>query len=502
MEALVGLLLLVGGGFVLAVQHRRRRAPAPGPLSLPAGVLGPPSLRGPGLIGPGPHAVGPNTAGSHATGPHASSTIPPTTADEPVWVSPSPEARDLAPAGAGPHHLLAFADPGANHAGHGYQHRGDYGVISMLTTGWSPTKDAILELAVVRTDHAGIIRDEFDTVLDPGSVDHGLAQWHGLDREFTGNAPQFAQVAEALRARLAGAVVVSYLPDLDEQFLASAFLTCRVLPAPMPALDACLLAQRTFAIPNVRLRSLAAHLPGTHPPLDSALGRARLMATALAPMLARHGSQLAFPIAPPPPVAHIPPSPALPRPTRSTPEPGHPWLQQLMVALPMSAREAHDGRTAAYLDAVTTALGRGSIVTADIRLLTSQFAKSGVATSEIHSVIQRLLESIRRAAFALPRLSDAHVRHLRATATSLGVPTYFDDLVTPPQPEAPVPGSGSFARPVRKPPPAPPPSRLPRCGRCLSVGHYAAACPRPAALTNPIITPVGPIARIGGVQPL
>lgn len=488
MDALVGLLLLVGGGFVLAAQYRRRRAAI---VVLPPQILPHPEV----LAGLGP------AAGLRA-GTGAGTGAAPTEAPaEPVWMSAQPAARELAPAGAGPHHLLAFADQ-ASAAGPRYQHRGDFGVLSMLTTGWSPTKDAILELAVVRTDPKGSIRDEFDTVLDPGPIDRGLAEWHGVDSELTDNAPRFAQIAEALRARLAGTVVVSYLPDLDEQFLAAAFLACRVLPAPMPALDAFLLAQRTFAIPNVRLRSLAAHLPGAHPPLDSALGRARLIATALPQLLTRQGSQLAFPFAPPPPVSQIPSSPALPRPANSAPKPGQPWLQQLMAALPMSAREAHDGRTAAYLDAVTTALGRGSIVTPDIRLLTSQFAKSGVATSEIHSVIQRLLESIRRAAFAQPRLTEAHVRHLRATATSLGVPTYFDDLVTPPQPEAPVPGSGSFARPVRKPPPPPPPSRLPRCGRCLSVGHYAAACPRPAALANPIITPVGPIGRIGGVQPL
>lgn len=99
----------------------------------------------------------------------------------------------------------------------------DYCVVDLETTGFSPRRDAIVEIACVRVRPDGTVVDEFQTVIDPGRPIRGTAI-HGLtDREVTG-APALADVSGHLARCLHGAVLTSYNLYFDYPFLESAWL--------------------------------------------------------------------------------------------------------------------------------------------------------------------------------------------------------------------------------------------------------------------------------------
>lgn len=453
MDALVGLALMAAAALVLGAQAWTRRR-HPRPVTHPqvaARVTG-------RTAGAGPSATRP-TAGQ---------------------------------VGRGASRLFGFGSRSTEAAG-GYAHDGPYLVVGLTATGLNPARDAVVELALLSTDPAGQILDQYHTLVNPVDRPLGEQRLHGLPEPALRSAPTFADLTALVLDRFDGAVVVSHFGELVEQFLTTELLRTGVLIQAVPALSTFRLGQQTFPVPNLHLATLAGHLGVTGQRPDTALGQARVVAAALPPILARHGAALRYPVAPPlrhhpadrpAPTARVRPRPA-PSATRVA------WLADLMARLPMSALEANDARMAAYLDMVTRMLTDGRVVTDEVRLVAGQLAAGGNSAGQIAAVGHRLLESIRRTVFDGPALTQTQLRHLRAAATSLGAPSYFDDLVPPPAPPAPEPGSGSFARPVRKPLPPPPAPHLPRCGRCLALGHYTSDCPRRDSGTA--VAAIGPI---------
>lgn len=408
--------------------------------------------------------------------------------------APSPPAP-----GAGPRRLLVpgrLLRPGEAAADGEAVHRGPYAVVSLATSGFTPMRDRVVEIAVVRLDANGRLVDEWATLLDPAPGDVGPLLLHGLVVPDVAGAPRFGDVGRSLLARLEGHVVAAHRADLTQAFLAAEFRAASLLPPTFPALDTFRLAQASIPTPNHRLPTLAAHL-NLAPPTGAAADDARLVTGVAAAVLGRHREAIVYPVPAPPALSGPapPPGPARSRSHRPPAAATDPWLAELLAGLRMGAREAHDPRVALYVETVVGLLARGRIVADEVRELGGVLARSGYSAADIQGVLEHLLESIREAAFERPRLGAARLRHLRAAAASLGSPGYFDDLVPPPAPPAPPPGSGSFARPVRKPPPPPrPPARLPRCGHCLTIGHYTSMCPR-RRRPGPV-SPVDPVAPI------
>ena len=357
---------------------------------------------------------------------------------------------------------------------------GPYAVVAIRTNGFAPMRDRIIEIAVVQTDAQGRAQGRpFVTVLEPPGGQAGPTFLHGLEAVDLRFAPSFADLARAFLAQIEGRIVVTHQARFVEQFLAAEFLAAGLLVPTSPALDLSSLARLTFATPNYRLRTLAAHLELRAARGGAAVDEAQLVAAILPTLLARLGRDLTYPV-PLTPVHDIPRGPArpAPRPRPVVPDTLEPWLDGLMTRLAAGATETNDPRVAAYLEALTDVVSRGRTASDESAELAAMLARSGYPAGQIRTILERFLESLRQAAFEESRISSAHLRHLRAVAVSVGIPTYFDDLIPPPAPVAPPPGSGTFSRPVRKPPPVKPPPRLPRCGHCLSVGHWTANCPR------------------------
>ncbi len=376
----------------------------------------------------------------------------------------------------------------------GHRHQGPYVMLAIATTGLSPTHDRIVEIATVRLAPDGRATEHWSTVLDPGDRPIGLTPVHGLTAADLSGAPSFTDVAPHLIAMLGGAVVVAHNADYVEGFLHHEFLRAGLLPPSLPALCAKRLGQLTVPTPNHRLGTIAAHLGLRHSPDGSAPVEAATLAGLAPHLLVRHSGSLVYPVPPLPEVGGTGPPPRRPRTTRPPAAAADPWLDALMRNMSISALEVHDARAAAYVEMLTTLLSRGHVVTAEARELTGLAAQAGFSASALRGILERFCELLRQVAFeTTPSLGPRHLRHLRAVATSVGLPGYFDDLIPPKAPPAPEPGSGTFSRPVRKPLPLPPPPRAPRCGHCLAIGHYTSQCPRRGRRAIGRVNPIDPI---------
>ena len=451
------------GGAPDAGETRAARG-APGEAGRAGSRPGAAGSGGAGGAGPGGAATGrsagsggPESGGPQTAGPEAGR----------VGSAPVPSGRTA---------LFAYGGPTPG----GLRLPGPYAVVAIRTNGFTPMRDHIVELAVVGVDARGRVEGEpFVTLLEPPGGRSGATFLHGLESAGLRFAPGFADAARLFLARIEGRIVVTHQARLVEQFLAAEFLAAGMLVPTSPALDISSLTRLTFATPNYRLRTLAAHLELRAPRGGAALDEARLVAAILPRLLARLGRDLTYPV-PLTTVHDIPRGAArpAPRPRPVVPDTLEPWLDALMTRLAAGATETNDPRVAAYLEALTDVVSRGRTATDESAELAAMLARSGYPAGQIRTILERFLESLRQAAFEESRISPAHLRHLRAVAVSVGIPTYFDDLIPPPAPVAPPPGSGTFSRPVRKPPPVKAPPRLPRCGHCLGVGHWTANCPR------------------------
>ena len=382
----------------------------------------------------------------------------------------------------------------------GHRHQGPYAMLAIATTGLSPTQDRIVEIAVVRLTSDGRRTDAWSTTLHPGERSMGLTAVHGLTDAGAAAAPAFADVAAHLVYLLSETVVVAHNADYVEEFLLHEFLRAGLLAPSVPALCSKRLAQLAVPTPNHRLGTIATHLGLRHSPDGSAPAEAATLADLAPHLLVRHSGSLVYPV---PPLPALPrpggPPPGRPRSIRPPAAAADPWLDNLMRNMSISALEMHDARAAAYVEMLTTLLSRGHVVTEEARELTGLAAQAGFAPSALRAILERFCELLRQVAFeTTPSLGPTHLRHLRAVATSVGLPGYFDDLIPPKQPAAPAPGSGTFSRPVRKPLPLPPPPRAARCGHCLAIGHYTSQCPRRGrrALGSGPVPPVNPIDPI------
>lgn len=411
---------------------------------------------------------------------------------------PAPMGGSARRSGEGSTRLFGYGIRATGPTLTGHRHQGPYAALAIATTGLSPTQDRIVEIAVVRLGPDGRASDRWSTTLYPGERALGLSPVHGLTESDLVAAPVFADVAGHLVSMLGGTVVVAHNAEYVEEFLLHEFLRAGLLPPSVPALCVKRLAQLSVPTPNHRLGTVAAHLGLRHTPDGSATAEAATIADLAPHLLVRHSGSLVYPVPP------LPALPVVPRPASVTPgrarttrppaSAADPWLDKLMRSMSISALEVHDARAAAYVEMLTTLLSRGHVVTAEARELTGLAAQAGFAPSALRAILERFCELMRQVAFeTTPSLGPTHLRHLRAVATSVGLPSYFDDLIPPKQPPAPVPGSGTFSRPVRKPLPLPPAPRAARCGHCLAIGHYTSECPRRGRRAIGPVPPVDPI---------
>jgi DNA polymerase-3 subunit epsilon len=96
-------------------------------------------------------------------------------------------------------------------------------IVDLETTGAHPAWDRITEIAVLEVE-AGEVTAEWSTLVNPGApIPAAIQALTGITNAMVADAPQFAELAEDLHARLAGRVFVAHNARFDYGFLRSAF---------------------------------------------------------------------------------------------------------------------------------------------------------------------------------------------------------------------------------------------------------------------------------------
>lgn len=156
-----------------------------------------------------------------------------------------------------------------------------YVVLDVETTGLSPQRDRVLELALVTVDASGRVADEWTTRVNPqGPV--GATHIHGITAADVARAPIFSDVLGEVTHRLTGAAVVAHNAAFDLAFLRAEFARAGWKMPFLPCL--CTLEASSYYLPGLSRRRLgdccdAAGIPREH--AHAALGDARATAQLL-----------------------------------------------------------------------------------------------------------------------------------------------------------------------------------------------------------------------------
>jgi DNA polymerase-3 subunit epsilon len=94
----------------------------------------------------------------------------------------------------------------------------EFAVIDFETTGFSPSKNRVIEIGVVRTDSSGRVLGEYQTLIQPNQ-DVGRTDIHGISATDLVDAPIFGEVINDLAKILNGAILVAHNAKFDFSFL-------------------------------------------------------------------------------------------------------------------------------------------------------------------------------------------------------------------------------------------------------------------------------------------
>ena len=96
-------------------------------------------------------------------------------------------------------------------------------IVDLETTGAHPAWDRVTEIAVLEVDH-GEVSAQWSTLVNPGTpIPAAIQALTGISNAMVADAPRFAELAEALHARLEGRVFVAHNARFDYGFLRSEF---------------------------------------------------------------------------------------------------------------------------------------------------------------------------------------------------------------------------------------------------------------------------------------
>ena len=143
---------------------------------------------------------------------------------------------------------------------HRFLHDAVFCALDLETTGINPVIDAIVEIGLIRFTMSEVL-ESYSSLVNPGrSIPEGAVGIHGITEEMVRDAPAIGGLLGGVADFIAGAPLVIHNPSFDLAFLEVAFKKCgRSLPA-FSAYDTVRLAQRTFIMPNYKLRTLCENL--------------------------------------------------------------------------------------------------------------------------------------------------------------------------------------------------------------------------------------------------
>ncbi|MGC0420361.1 TerD family protein [Embleya sp. AB8] len=157
-----------------------------------------------------------------------------------------------------------------------------YSVVAVETTGLSPHRHRIIEIAVAQCDLDGRVTEFFTTLLDPQGP-AGDFQAHGLFDDDVVDAPTFAEVAPWLGRLFRQRVVVAHNARFDIGFVEREFQR-RGRPTVPPLTTLCTMREAPHHLPEAPRFTLPACCEAAEVPVDDgpgaaakAMGTARLL---------------------------------------------------------------------------------------------------------------------------------------------------------------------------------------------------------------------------------
>ena len=157
--------------------------------------------------------------------------------------------------------------------------RTPFAVLDVETTGFDAAgADRIVEIAIVRLSPDAEPLDRWTTLIDPHRSP-GPTHVHGITVDDLRGAPTFAQIADAILARLDGAVVVAHNADYDLRFLHAEFNRLGRSSPEWPSLCTMALSYRLGSAASRGLHNLCAAEGLPHHGQHTALGDAEATAS-------------------------------------------------------------------------------------------------------------------------------------------------------------------------------------------------------------------------------
>ena len=160
-----------------------------------------------------------------------------------------------------------------------------FAVLDVETTGLSPARDRVIEIAVIRCAPDGSVIDEWSTLVDPGR-DPGPTHIHGISAADLRGAPSFAEIAGELDDRIAGAMVAAHNLSFDAGFLRAEYTRAGLEAPDQASICTLQLARVTLSgTGGFSLAACAAELGIDHPNAHRALADTRVTASVLHAMI-------------------------------------------------------------------------------------------------------------------------------------------------------------------------------------------------------------------------
>ncbi len=99
-----------------------------------------------------------------------------------------------------------------------------YAILDIETTGLSPTREKITEIAIFLHDGTRIM-DEYSTLINPEKkIPYRIIQLTGINDQIVENAPRFYEIARKIVKFTEGAVIVGHNVRFDYGFIRQEFL--------------------------------------------------------------------------------------------------------------------------------------------------------------------------------------------------------------------------------------------------------------------------------------
>ncbi|MCL2736263.1 MAG: 3'-5' exonuclease [Propionibacteriaceae bacterium] len=146
-----------------------------------------------------------------------------------------------------------------------------YVVVDVETNGLTPDEDRVLEVAAVQLWPDFTIESSWSTLIDPGPVDVGRTDIHGIRPCDLTGAPSFGDVAGDIIERLRGRILVAHNAPFDVGFIGEEFARLGHAVTDMSTIDTLELARQRWPGERAGLDACCQRLGIPRPPRHSAL---------------------------------------------------------------------------------------------------------------------------------------------------------------------------------------------------------------------------------------